>query len=172
MELTEDAIIQKYGKHCGHCNRNTLLPYEHEFTCIACGYNVSKRKHELSKIQKNNFINRLKYAEVKFFSLCVDVYKIYEVNDFEKIYEVLSTLKYKKVRVNNTLIDIYKEMLLNHIFEQKKKFNNFNWLFKIAHNSFRIMKWICYCDRSYYENIKYYDLMVGICKYLNETSKR
>ena len=32
MELTEDEIIQKYGKRCGHCNRNTLLPYEYEWT--------------------------------------------------------------------------------------------------------------------------------------------
>ena len=79
MDLTEDEIIQKYGKHCGHCNRITLLPCGHEFTCIVCGYNVNKRKHELSKIQRKkiNFINRLKYAEVKIFSICVDVYKIY-----------------------------------------------------------------------------------------------
>ena len=52
MELTEDEIIQKYGKHCGHCNLNTLLPYDYEFTCFSCGYNVNKRKHELSKIQR------------------------------------------------------------------------------------------------------------------------
>ena len=52
MELTEDEIIQNYGKRCGHCNRNTLLPYEYEFTCTACGYIVSKRKHELSKKQR------------------------------------------------------------------------------------------------------------------------
>ena len=52
MELTEDEIIQKYAKNCGHCKRNTLLPYEYEFTCIACGYNVNKRKPELSKIQR------------------------------------------------------------------------------------------------------------------------
>ena len=51
MELTEDEIIQKYGKRCGHCNRNTLLQYEYEFTCFSCGYNVNKRKHELSKLQ-------------------------------------------------------------------------------------------------------------------------
>ena len=59
MELTEDQIIQKYAKNCRHCNRNTLLPYEYEFTCIVCGYNVNKRKHELSKIQRKkiNFIN-------------------------------------------------------------------------------------------------------------------
>ena len=52
MELTEDEIIQKYGKKCGHSNRNTLLLYEYEFTCFSCGYNVIKRKHELSKLQR------------------------------------------------------------------------------------------------------------------------
>ena len=25
MELTEDEYIQKYGKYCGHCNRNSYL---------------------------------------------------------------------------------------------------------------------------------------------------
>ena len=73
MELTEDEIIQKYGKNCGHCIRNTLLPYEYEYTCFSCGFNVIKRKHEFSKIQRKkiNFINRLKYAEVKkFFYMC------------------------------------------------------------------------------------------------------
>ena len=78
MELTEDEIIQKYAKSCRHYNRNMLLPYEYEWTCISCGYNVSKRKHELSKIQRKkiNFINRLKYAEVKIFCICIDLYKI------------------------------------------------------------------------------------------------
>ena len=52
MELAEDEIIQKYGKRCGHCNRNTLFPYEYEVTFFSCGYNVIKRKHELSKIQQ------------------------------------------------------------------------------------------------------------------------
>ena len=95
MELTEDEIIKHYGKHCGHCNRNTLLPYDNEITCFSCRYNVNKRKHELSKIQRKkiNFINRLKKAEFKKNCMCVYVYKIYEGNDFDKIYEVLSTLK-------------------------------------------------------------------------------
>ena len=30
MEMMEDQIIEKYGRHCGYCNRNTLLPYEYE----------------------------------------------------------------------------------------------------------------------------------------------
>ena len=75
MELTEDEIIIKYGKKCGNCNRNTLLPNHYEFTCISCGYNVIKRKHELSKTswEKVNFINRLKYAEHKIFFICIEV---------------------------------------------------------------------------------------------------
>ena len=52
MELTEDETTQKYGKQCAHCSQNTLLPYEYEWTCFSCGYNVNKRKHELSKIQR------------------------------------------------------------------------------------------------------------------------
>ena len=121
MELTEDQIIEKYAKRCGHCNRSTLLTHEYEFTCMACGYNVNKRKHELSKIQRKkiNFINRLKYAEVKIFSICVDLYKIYEGNDFDGIYKVLSTLKNKKLKINNILIEKYRDMLENSDFQQK-----------------------------------------------------
>ena len=91
MELTEDEIIEKYAKQCLHCSRITLLPYEYEWTCFSCGFNVNKRKHELSKIQRTkiNFINRLKYAEVKIFSICVDVYKIYEGDNFDELHKVL-----------------------------------------------------------------------------------
>ena len=35
-----------------------------------------------------NFINRLKYAEQKIFCICVDVYQIYEGDDYNKIFEV------------------------------------------------------------------------------------
>ena len=95
MESTDDQIIEKHAKHCRHCLRNTLRPYEYEFTCFACGYNVIKRKNELSKIQRKRiiFFNRLKYAEHKIFCICIEVYKICEGNDFDKIYEALSTLK-------------------------------------------------------------------------------
>ena len=50
MNLSEGQIIVKNAKNCRHCNRNTLLPYKYGFTCFSCGYNVIKRKHELSKI--------------------------------------------------------------------------------------------------------------------------
>ena len=174
MELTEDEIIQKYAKNCGHCNRNTLLPYEYEWSCFSCNYVVSKRKNELSKIQRKkiNFINRLKYAEVKIFSICVDVYKIYEGDDFNEIYKVLSTLKNKKLKINNTLIEIYKDMLENPYFEQNYWSRTAKGIYKIGHDSIRIMKFICYYDRSYYENMNYYDLMGSLCNHLNEISKR
>ena len=174
MELTEDEVIDKYGKQCRHCSRNTLLPYEYEWTCFSCGYNVNKRKHELTKIQRKeiNFINRLKYAEVKMFSICVDVYKTYEGNDYDKTYEVLSTLKNKKLKINNILIEKYKNMLKNSDYEQNYWSRAAIGVYKIGHDSIRLMKWTCYYDRSYYENKNYYDLMGFFCKYLNEISKR
>ena len=170
MEITEDEIIQKYGKRCGHCNRNTLLPYECEFTCFSCGFNVNTHKHELSKIKlkKINFLNRLKYAEVKIFSICVDVYRIYDSDEYDNLYEVLTTLKNEKLEINNTLIEIYKIMLENCVFEQKYWSKTATGVSKIGHDSIRLMKWICYCDRTYYENINYYYLMGSVCNYLNE----
>ena len=39
-------------KQCLHCTRNTLIPYDHQWTCIASGYNVKKRKNELAKNQR------------------------------------------------------------------------------------------------------------------------
>ena len=167
MELTEDEIIQKYAKSCRHCNRNTLLPYEYEWSCFSCNYVVCKRKNDLSKIQKKiNFINRLKYAEQKIFCICIDVYKNYEGNNYDEINKILSTLKNKKLKINNTLIEIYKDMIKNPNFEKNKVSLTSKGIYKIGHDSIRLVKWICYYDRSYYENISYYDLMASICKFL------
>ena len=56
MELTEDENLKKYAERCGHCNRHTLLLYEYEFICVSCGYNVNKRKLELSRMQRKKMI--------------------------------------------------------------------------------------------------------------------
>ena len=111
MELTEDEIFEKYVKRCGHWNRKTLLPYEYKWTCISCGYNVIKRKHELSKIPRKKFIfrKRLKYAEHKLFCICVDVHNLLEGDDSNKIYEVFSTLKIKKLKINEIWIEKHKD---------------------------------------------------------------
>ena len=139
MELTEDQIIQKYAKNCGHCRRNTLLPYGYEYTCFLCGFNVIKRKNEQSKVQRKkiNFNNRLKYAEVKIFSICVDLYKIYEGDNYDEIYKILSTLKNKKLKINNKLIEIYKDMLKNPDFEQNYWSRTATGIYKIGHDSIR-----------------------------------
>ena len=113
MKLTEDEIIQKYAKQSLHCSRNTLLPYEYEWTCIICGYILIKRKQEFSKIQREKikFIKRLEYAEQKVFCICIEVYQLSEGDDFDKIYEVLSTLKNKKLKISNILNEEYEDML-------------------------------------------------------------
>ena len=167
MEIPKDEFIQKYSKRCGHCKRNTLLPYEYEGSCLSCGFNVNKRKHELSKTQRKkiNFISGIKYAEVKIFSICVDVYKIYVGDDYDKIYEVLTTLKNKKIKINNTLLELYKDMLKNPNFEQNKFSITSTGIYKIAQDSIRLVKWICYYDRFYYENINYYDFSGSVCRY-------
>ena len=87
-----------------------------------------------------------------------------------KIYEVLSTLKNKKLKINNTLIEIYKNLLENPNFEQNKYSLTSTGIYRVGHDSIRLMKWICYYDRSYYENINYYDMMGSILKCLNEIS--
>ena len=146
MELTEDEIIQKYAKNCGHCKRNCLLPYEYEWSCFVCNYVVSKRKNELPKIQRKkiNFINRLKYAEQKIFCIFIDVYKIYEGDDYNEIFKVLSTLKNKKLKINNILIEKYKDMIKNPDFEQNCFSRTARGFYKIGYDSIRLMKWICY----------------------------
>ena len=47
------------------------------------------------KEKKMNFINRLKYAEVKIISKFVDVDKIFEGCNYNQLFEILSTLKSK-----------------------------------------------------------------------------
>ena len=128
MQLSEDENIFLYGKHCGLFNRKTILPYEYELTCFSCGYNVIKRKNELSKKQrrKTNFVIRLKYAELKIFCICVDVYKIIESNDYDKIYEVLSTLRNKKLKINDFLIEKNKDMSEKSDFEKRLLVKNSN----------------------------------------------
>ena len=108
----------------------------------------------------------MKYAEVKIFCICIDVYKIYEGDDYDEIYKVLSTLKNKKLKINNTFIEKYNDMRKNPDFEQNYWSRTSTGIYKIGHDSIRLMKWICYYDRSFYENINYYDLMGSICKYL------
>ena len=42
MILTDDEIIQKYGKICPSRNKNTMLPYAYEWTCLICKMKYNK----------------------------------------------------------------------------------------------------------------------------------
>ena len=85
----------------------------------------------------------MKYAEQKTFCICIDVYKIYEGVDYDEIYKVLSTLKNKKLEINTILIEKYKDMLENFDFEQNYWSRTAIGIYKIGHDSIRLMKWIC-----------------------------
>ena len=63
-------------------------------------------------------------------------------------------------------------MLENPDFEQNYWSRTATSIYKIGHDSIRLMKWFCYYDRSFYENVNYFDLMASVCKHLNEISKR
>ena len=39
MELSKDQVIEKSAKQFDHCNRNLLVPYEYDRTCISYGFN-------------------------------------------------------------------------------------------------------------------------------------
>ena len=108
----------------------------------------------------------MKYAEQKIFCICIDVYKTYEGDDYDEIYEVLSTLKNKKLKINKILIEKYKNMLENPKFEQDYWSRTATGIYKIGHSSIRLLKRICYYDRSFYENIKNFDLMASNLKCL------
>ena len=104
----------------------------------------------------------MQYTKNFAFCKCLDVYTNYEGNDFDKIYEVLSTLKNKKLKKNKILIEKYKDMLENQDFEQNYWSRMAKGVYKIGHDSVRLVKCLAYFDRSYYENINYYDLMGSI----------
>ena len=63
-------------------------------------------------------------------------------------------------------------MLENSDFEQDSWSRTTEGIYKIGHYSIRLMKWLGYYDRSYYENINYYDLMGSICNHLNKISRK
>ena len=73
---------------------------------------------------------------------------IYDGNNYDEIYKVLSTLKNKKLKKNNKLIEIYKDMIKNPDFEQNYWSRTASGIYRIWHDSIRLMKWICYYDRS------------------------
>ena len=67
--------------------------------------------------------------------------------------------KNKNIKVNNILIEKYRGMCDNPDFEQDLYSRTAVGLYKIRHDSIRLMKWLVYLDRSCYENIRYFEMM-------------
>ena len=63
-------------------------------------------------------------------------------------------------------------MLKNPDFEQNKYSLTSTGIYKNAHDSIRLMKWICYYDRYFHGNVICYDLMGSILSCPNEISQR
>ena len=61
-------------------------------------------------------------------------------------------------------------MIENPDFEQNYYSRTAKAIYKIGHDSIRIMKWLAYYDRSFHENIFYFDLLASILTCLNEIS--
>ena len=93
------------------------------------------------------FFKRLNYAEHKIFCICIEVHKIYEGDDYDKIYEVLSKLINKFLKINIILIEKYEDMLENPDFEQNYYSRTATGIYEIGHDSIRLMKWLAYYDR-------------------------
>ena len=70
-----------------------IFTYEYEWTCIACGYNVKKRRNLTYKIQRKNQTSPTGWnMPKKTLCLGIDVYRIYEGANFNEVFEVLSKL--------------------------------------------------------------------------------
>ena len=76
------------------------------------------------------------------------------------------------MKTNDILIEKYEIMLENSDFEQDHWSRTAESICKIGHDSIRFLKCICYYDRTYYENISFYDLMGSVLECLNEISQR
>ena len=107
MELVEDQRIESYANRCLYCTRNTLLPYEYEWTCVACGYNVVRRNNELRESQRKtmNPMNRLKYAENKIICLCIDGSRAFDGGDIERSTVCLTRLKIRKLHIKKITLN-------------------------------------------------------------------
>ena len=98
---------------------------------------------------ENESVNSLQFNEIKY---TLEVFKKFEGIDHDKIYEVLSKFKNKKLKINNISIEKYEDMKEYLDFEQFYLSRTAKCLYKIEHLSIRIMKWMAHYDR-YYENI-------------------
>ena len=89
MDLTEDEIIKKTEKNVDFAIE--ILFYHTNMNLLAYRVDIMQSEENtnlLNVSEKKKFINRLKYAEHKIFCICIQVYKIYAGDVFDKMYEI------------------------------------------------------------------------------------
>ena len=154
--------MKKYDKLLIHCLQNTFLPFEYEWTCNSCGYNVNNKnsthKNTAKKRQillpKKNMLNGKKF-------ICIDVYLLYEDDDFQIFFEKLSELKGNKLKIKDELTEKYKNVSEFPNFGQEYYSKTAKGIYKIGVDSIKLGKWVVCYDKQY-ENINNVDLMASI----------
>ena len=71
------------------------------------------------------------------------------------MFEVLSSLKYRKLNIKSELIKYYK--LLPENFYENQCSRQAKSIYKIGYKAISLMVFLCQCQ--YYNNINYYDLL-------------
>ena len=76
--------------------------------------------------------------------------------------EILSTIKIKKLKINNILVEKNKDLFENSDFEQNYDWRTATGIYIFGHDNLRFMTWLAENYESVYENMNYYDLMAGV----------
>ena len=81
------------------------------------------------------------------------MFKKNEGNDYDGKYQVLSILKNEKLKINDILIEKYKDMLEDLDFEQDYYSRTAKGIYKTGHDSIRLTKCLNKYNRSYHDNL-------------------
>ena len=120
---------------------------------------MRKKRFETRNLQnltKKNFINRLIYSEERIICICIDVYGIFECEDLNKIFEVLSRLKNKKVNTE----EFENDIIMVEGFEQNHYSRAEKIIYNIGHH-IRLLKCMAYYE-SYFEKIQSFNLLASV----------
>ena len=149
---------------CMRCNRNALIEYEHEFTCLVCKFDVIKPKKQLTKFQRKkniNFKGRLAYATPKIIAICIEIDSIVETNDIDVLAAVLTYLKQKRLNIIEEILKKFDDMPDDF---ETNPFAASEGIHKAGDYTIRMMKWLI--SARYYEYINYYDLIATTLRYM------
>ena len=118
--------------------------------------------------KKTNFVNRLKYAVEETVSICSNVYILYEDDDFNEFFEVLSIVQNIELKFKDEFIEKYEKMKeFEHNYRSTTAIN----YYRIGFGSIRLMEWIAF-DDNFKGNINKFDLMASVLSCLNDISNR